>query len=213
MPRMLAWMVGAFVFLVLGVAAAQEIADLPKPTAHFTDLKISADDHAIGQPNAPITVVEYASLTCPHCAHFANDVLPAIKKEFVVAGKVRLIYRDFPLDRLALYASMIARCSGPVRYFSMIENFFAKQESWATAKDPVAALTKIAESHGMATKDVEACLADKSVGDAVLKQQLEGDKDFHINGTPTLIIGGDEYGGALSIEAFRAIVAQQLAKH
>ena len=212
MPRMLAWMVGAFVFLVLGVAEAQEMADLPKPTAHFTDLKIAADDHAIGQPNAPITVVEYASLTCPHCAHFANDVLPAIKKEFVVTGKVRLIYRDFPLDRLALYASMIARCSGPIRYFSMIENFFATQESWAAAKDPVAALTKIAESHGMSVKDVDACIADKTVEDAVLKQRLEGDKAFHIAGTPTIIIAGDEYGGALSIEAFRAIIAQKQAK-
>ena len=212
MPRMLAWMVGAFVFLVLGVAEAQEMADLPKPTAHFTDLKIAADDHAIGQPNAPITVVEYASLTCPHCAHFANDVLPAIKKEFVVTGKVRLIYRDFPLDRLALNASMIARCSGPVRYFSIIESFFATQETWATAKDPIAALTKIAEAHGMSAKEVDTCLADKAVSDAVLKQELEGDKAFHITGTPTIIIGGDKYGGALPIEAFRAIIAQQLAK-
>lgn len=212
MPKKLAWTVGALVFLASAIAASQPATDIPKPTGHFTDLMITADDHAIGQPNAPITVVEYASLTCPHCAHFANDVLPEIKKEYILTGKVRLIYRDFPLDRLALYGSMIARCSGPIRYFSVIENLFAAQESWAGAKDPIAALTKIAESHGMSAEDVQACLADKSVGDAVLKQRLDGDKIFHISGTPTIIIGGDEYGGALSIEAFRAIVAQHLAK-
>jgi protein-disulfide isomerase len=212
MLKKLAWTAGALVFLASALATAQPVEDVPKPTGHFTDLMITADDHAIGQPNAPITVIEYASLTCPHCAHFANDVLPAIKKEFIVTGKVRLIYRDFPLDRLALDASMIARCSGPLRYFSVIESLFAAQESWAGAKDPIAALTTIAESHGMSAKDVQACLADKSVGDAVLKQRLDGDKAFHIKGTPTIIIGGDEYGGALSIESFRAIVAQKLAQ-
>lgn len=212
MRKRLASMVGAFVLVALGAAAAQPVADVPKPTAHYDDVKIATDDHTMGQPNAPVTMVEYASLTCPHCAHFANDVLPKIEKEFITTGKVRLVYRDFPLDRLALFASMIARCSGPVRYFSMVDNFFADQENWATAKDPIAALTKIAESHGMSANDVKACLDDKAIADAVLKQRLEGEKTFHIQGTPTLIIGGDEYGGALSIEAFRAIVAQKLAK-
>lgn len=212
MQKRLAWMVGAFMLLVFGAAAAQAATDVPKPTAHYDHVKITADDHTMGQPNAPITVVEYASLTCPHCAHFANDVLPTIEKEFIATGKIRLVYRDFPLDRLALYASMIARCSGPVRYFSVIENFFAAQEDWATSKDPIAALTKIAETHGMSANDVKQCLGDKAVADAVLKQRLEGEKIFHIDGTPTLIIGGDEYDGALPIDTFRAIVEQQLAK-
>jgi protein-disulfide isomerase len=210
---MLAGVAGAVVLLVFGAAGAEAPSDLPKPTAHYDDVKITADDHVMGQPNAPITVVEYASLTCPHCAHFATTVLPTIEKEFIATGKVKLVYRDFPLDRLALFASMIARCAGPVRYFSMIDSFFAKQEQWATAKDPIAALTAIAEAHGMSANDVKACLADKAIADAVLQQRLEGDKTFHIEGTPTLIIGGDEYGGALSIDAFRAIVAKQLAKH
>ena len=91
---------------------------------------IGPDDRSIGKPDAPVTIVEYASLTCPHCAHFDTEVLPAVKGPLIDSGKVRLIYRDFPLDGLALRAAMIVRCAGPERTFGLLNLMFSHQEQW-----------------------------------------------------------------------------------
>ena len=94
---------------------------------------IGADEFIIGKPEAPITIVEYASLTCPHCARFHTDTLPKLKEKYIEPGKVRLVYRDFPLDRYALQGSMMARCAGPERYLGFIDVMFMTQDSWARA--------------------------------------------------------------------------------
>src|SRR6516165_8332780 len=98
-------------------------------------LQITKDDRILGSLEAPITIVEYASLTCPHCAHFANDVLPEIKKAWIDTGKAKLVLRDFPLDEPALRAAMIARCAPPDRYYAFAETFFAAQEKWVRTTD------------------------------------------------------------------------------
>jgi hypothetical protein len=119
----------------LVVTATDNVApakvEAPKPDASFDKVEIMKDDFIFGKETAPVTLVEYASLTCPHCAQFHQNTLPAIKKEYIETGKVKLVYRDFPLDQLALSGSMIARCAGRDRYYAFIDVMFAQQATWA----------------------------------------------------------------------------------
>jgi protein-disulfide isomerase len=193
-----------------GKTASGKAVTLPKIEATYADLKITPDDYAIGRSDAPLTFVEYASLTCPHCADFHTNVLPAVKTEFIDTGKIRMIYRDYPLDKLALAASMIARCAGRERYFGFIGAFFASQESWARDANPLAALGRIARVGGMSQQDVDACLKNSTIEDAVVRERLQGEKAFGVSATPTLFIGGDKISGGVSIEQFRALVAKKL---
>ena len=192
--------------------AATKAVVAPKPVARFGAIEIGAEEYVLGAADAPVTIVEYASLTCRHCARFHTEVLPILKKEFIDTGKVRLVYRDFPLDRLALTASMVARCAGRERYFGFLDAFYAAQAGWALSSDPVAALAGIARLGAMARPDFDACLKDSTVADAVLKQRLEGEKTFSIDATPTLIVNGDKYSGALTLDVIKAILAPMLSK-
>ncbi len=191
---------------------AQAGGGVPEAEADFGTIEVGADEFVLGTADAPITIVEYASLTCPHCARFHSDTLPALKKEFIDTGKVRIVYRDFPLDRLALAAAMTARCAGRERYFGFIDTFFARQASWARDSDPLAALGRLARLGGMSQADFDACLKNQAVNDAVLKQRLAGEKTFKINATPTLIINGAKYSGGLNLEQMRAVIAAMLSK-
>ena len=180
------------------------------PETTFDNVEILADDFIMGSADAPVTIVEYASLTCPHCARFHTDTLPGIKKEFIDTGKVRLVYRDFPLDRNAMAAAMVARCAGPARYFGFIHTFFASQSNWARASNPVAALEKLARLGGMSKKDFDECLKNKAVSDAVLEQRLEGEKTYKVTSTPTLYINGGKYSGGLTLDQIRSVVGALL---
>ncbi len=184
----------------------------PKAETEFGTIEIGADEFTLGRSDAPITIVEYASLTCPHCARFHADILPALKTEFIDTGKVRIVFRDFPLDRLALAAAMTARCAGRDRYFGFIDTFFARQASWARDSDPLGALGRLARLGGMSQADFDACLKNQAVGDAVLKQRQTGEKTFKINSTPTLIINGAKYSGGLNLDQLRAVIAAMLSK-
>jgi len=195
---------------VAKATTAQLASAAPKPDGDFGTLAISADDFILGKADAPVTIVEYASLTCSHCARFHTGTLPGLKKEFIETGKARLIFRDFPLDRVALAGSMIARCAGRERYFGFIETFYASQANWAKDGNPVAALGKLARLGGMSPGEVDACLKNQAIGDAVLKQRLEGEKIFKIDSTPTLFVNGKKFSGGLTLEQFRAVVAPML---
>lgn len=191
---------------------AQVGAVTPMPDGNFGTMKIGADEFVIGKADAPVTIVEYASLTCPHCARFHVDTLPGLKKEFIDTGKVRLVYRDFPLDRNALAAAIVARCAGPARYFGFIDTFYASQSNWARSSNPVDALGKLARLGGMSKKDFDACLKNKAVSDAVLEQRLEGEKTYKVNSTPTLYINGGKYSGGLTLDQIRSVVGAILQK-
>jgi protein-disulfide isomerase len=190
--------------------AAPAKVEAPKPDASFDKVKITKDDFVLGKETAPVTLVEYASLTCPQCAQFHQNTLPAVKKEYIETGKVKLVYRDFPLDQLALSGSMIARCAGRDRYFAFIDVMFAQQATWARDTNPLAALSRIARLGGMSQEKFDECIKDKKIADAVVQQRLDGDKKFGINATPTVIINGKRYSGGLTIEQFRAVVAPLL---
>jgi protein-disulfide isomerase len=184
----------------------------PLPSGNVGEIKIADDDLVMGRKDAPVTVVEYASLTCPHCARFHTEVLPTLKTEFVDTGKVRLVYRDFPLDQLALTAAMVAHCAGRDAFFGFIDTFYAAQSGWSRANNPLVALARMARLGGMGQDDFDACLKNQAVADKIIEQRLEGEKTFGVNATPTLFVNGDKYSGGLTLEQFRAVVAPMLNK-
>lgn len=198
------------------VAATLQSAqdEIPKPARVLDEdqARAFADDFILGQKNAPVTIIEYASLTCPHCAQFHNDVLPKLKKEFVETGKVRLIYRDFPLDRYALNASMLARCAGPDRYFAFLDVLFKSQSNWTRAEDPGEALSRLARLGGMQPNEIDACLQDKALQDEVLNQRLDASQRLQVRATPTLIINGSVYSGGLPFDRLKAVIESMLTK-
>ena len=159
------------------------------------DPEIAPDDRILGQPDAPVTIIEYASLTCPHCASFHKETLPQLKSEFIDTGKVKMVFRDFPLDKMALSAAGLARCMPAERYFPFLSVLFGAQTSWATAADPIAALARIAR-----------CTSADAHLDTVVAQRLEGEKRYQIRSTPSFVIGGKTYGGALTIDELREIL-------
>jgi protein-disulfide isomerase len=194
-------------------AVQQQAADpsaMPKPAATFGDMKVSDADFIRGDKAAKVTLVEYASLTCPHCAHFHNEILPTLKKEYVETGKLRVVYRDFPLDKLALTGSVVARCAGKDRFFGFIDALYASQQSWGRDANPLAAIARIARLGGMDQAAFDACLKREDLNDAVLRQRLEGDKTFGVNSTPSIFINGERYGGGLTIPQYRAIIDAKL---
>jgi protein-disulfide isomerase len=173
-------------------------------------LKVQPGDHVKGDSNAPITLIEYASLDCPHCAHFNTQILPALEKKWIDSGKVKLVYRDFPLDQVAIKAAQLAECAGKDRYFGVIDMIFQNQGTWAAAQDPIAELSKSLRIAGMGDNEVKACLADDKVADGVIAE-YKGGEALGVNSTPTLFINGDLYRGARSVEEFDEIFGK-LAK-
>ncbi|MFO1038379.1 MAG: DsbA family protein [Geminicoccaceae bacterium] len=186
--------------LVLGAALAL--------AAVFATGKVSAaaevHEHVLGDPAAPITMIEYSSLTCPHCGAFHTETLPTLKKEWIDTGKVKLVVRDFPLDQNALKAAVLAHCAGD-RFFQFFDVFFAQQRTWARSSDPVAALKQLARLGGLSEEQADACLADQAMADAVLQIRLDGQKEFNIESTPTFIINGKAYPGNRTPEEFAEI--------
>ena len=166
-------------------------------------------DMVIGAANAPVTVIEYASLTCPHCARFHTETLPKLKSEYVETGKVKYVFRDFPLDRLALNAATIAQCAGPERYFTFLDVFFQQQQNWTRGNDPeamLASLKRLARMGGMSEAQIEDCLKNKQMQDTVLASRMGGEKQFEVRSTPTLIINGQRHSGALSFDELEKII-------
>lgn len=174
-------------------------------------LSVRPDDYVEGDPNAPITLIEYASFTCPHCAHFNNVELPELKKKWIDTGKVKLVYRDFPLDQTAAKASELARCAGRDKYFAVVDLIFRGQGNWATASDPIAELSKSLRIAGMGEKEVKACLADQKVADAVVASYRSGEQ-VGVDSTPTLFINGEQFKGARSIDELDATFDKLLKK-
>ena len=166
-------------------------------------LNVQPGDHVLGDPKAPITLIEYASFTCPHCAHFHTQILPELKKKWIDSGKVKLVYRDFPLDQVAAKAAQIAECAGNDRYFGVIDLIFRGQEQWAAAGDPIAELAKPLRIAGMGEKEIKECLANEAKANEVIAD-YKGGEALGVNSTPTLFIDGQLYRGARSVEELDA---------
>ena len=170
-------------------------------------LAIGKDDRVLGQPAAPITIIEYASLSCPHCAHFENEVLPDIQKQWIDTGKVKLVLRDFPLDREALAAETLARCLPPDRYYPLIRAMFADQPQWVPAPDWRAALQRIAKFAGIGGDQFDACLANKAIENQVAASRLVASQQLGVDATPTFFINGKKFEGEPTVAGFTAALA------
>ena len=162
-------------------------------------------EQVMGAADAPVTVIEYASLTCPHCAEFHTQVLPELKERYIASGKVKLVYRDFPLDQRALEAATLAHCAGPDRYFGFLNVLFETQEKWATAAslDPLKQLGRLA---GLSEQQMEQCLADEQLQNRILQTRLSGQDEHDVRSTPSFVIDGETYAGTRDVEAFAEII-------
>ena len=198
--------------ILLGVMGIFLVPVDPAVADAQTVLQITRDDRVLGNPAAPITIIEYASLTCPHCAHFANDVLPELKREWIDTGKARLVLRDFPLDGPALRAAMIARCAPPDRFYAFADTFFASQDKWATTKDYREALARLAKLGGMGKDEFETCLNNTTLENRIVEQRLVASQELDINSTPTFFINGSKFSGAPTAEEFNKVLSNLAAK-
>ena len=167
-------------------------------------------DRILGDPNAPITMIEYSSLTCSHCQQFHKEILPKIKKNYIDTGKVKLIYRDFPFDKLGLLATVLARCAPPERYYGFLNVLFEKQSDWSRSQDPFGELSRIGKLGGLNPSDYEACLKNQALIDGLIEKRLEGQKNFDVNATPSFIIDGDhKIVGSQPYEEFEKIFSKK----
>ena len=164
-------------------------------------------DNMLGNTNAKVTIVEYASMTCPHCAAFHASVYPELKKKFVEPGTVRFIFREFPLDPRAGAASLLARCAGPDKYFQMVEVLFKRQEQWAFVKgSPIEELKSIARQLGMTEDAFNTCINDKKMLESLEIIRNRASEEYGVSSTPTFFVNGRKLQGGQDLAAFDKII-------
>lgn len=163
-------------------------------------------DRTLGDANAPVKIVEYMSMTCPHCAHFHNTTFDEIKKKYIDTGKVYFVIREFPFDPRAAAAFMLARCAPEQQYYPFVSMLFKQQQSWATAQDARAALLQMSKLAGFSQETFEACLTNQKLLDDVNATMQRGATEFGVNSTPTFLINGKRYAGDMSVESMSALV-------
>lgn len=191
-------------------AAAPAKVEIPKPDGDVDMAKAlepgALPEMSMGKADAPITVIEYFSMTCPHCAHFHNETFDKIKEKYIDTGKMRFIAREFPFDPRAAAAFMLARCAPNGAYFPMVSMLFKQQQTWATADDGKAALLQMSKLAGFTQESFEKCLTDQKLLNDVNAVRERGSKDFGVNATPTFLINGKRYAGAMSVETMSALL-------
>jgi protein-disulfide isomerase len=192
----LAALIGFSPLRLIADAMAQSAADVAKP--------VSLPDMALGPANAKVTITEYASMTCPHCAAFNDTVFPKIKSEYIDAGKIRYVFREFPLDIKAAAGSMLARCiakDDASKYFAVVDMLFKQQNDWVV-KNTTETLTRIGKQAGLSQQAVEDCLKDQSLLDKISADQKYANEVLKVNSTPTFFINGEMIRGETSFEEF-----------
>lgn len=192
------------------------VSSLPFPGSALADTIPTADlmkpdalpEMSLGNDKAAVTIIEYASMTCPHCAHFQETTFPELKKRYIDTGKIRYIFREFPLDNLAAAASMLARCSAETdagKYFAIIDTLFRQQRTWAVEK-PLPPLLAIAKQAGFTEQSFNACLSNQKILDGIESIRQRAMSQFKVSSTPTFFINGTAYPGALSIDEMAKII-------
>ncbi|OJF98732.1 DsbA family protein [Pararhizobium antarcticum] len=165
---------------------------------------------AIGEANAPVTIVEYMSMTCPHCAAFHNNTFDAIKTKYVDSGKVRFVVREFPFDPRAAAAFMLARCAPEGQYFPMVSMMMKQQEQWAAAPNGREALLQMSKLAGFTQESFETCLTNQKLLDDVNATMQKGAKDYGVASTPTFFVNGKKYSGDMSVDTMSALIDTML---
>jgi protein-disulfide isomerase len=162
-------------------------------------------DMSLGNPNAGVTVIEYASLWCSHCGHFYKTVYPELKKRYIDTGKINFIFREFPLNDRGAVGSMLARCAGRTggkdKFFAVVDVLFEQQENWAYVKDPGPPLMALSKQAGFTEQSFKACLNDQKLLDGLEAEQTRASTKFGVNSTPTIFVNGKKLQGDMDIEA------------
>ena len=183
------------------LAAAQTkvpVAELMAPEA--------LPDIVQGKAGAPVTIVEYASMTCTHCAHFHEETYPSILKNYVDTGKVKFILREFPLDALAVAGFMLARCDGPDKRTAIVDLLFDKQKNWAFVDKPVDALLALLKQTGMSADSFNACLKDTKLRDQIYQVGERGAQKFGVDATPTFYVNGLKVSGEQTPDSMAKVI-------
>jgi protein-disulfide isomerase len=180
----------------------------PPASAPETDPRLG--ERSVGRPNAPVTVQEFFSLTCGHCAAFHRNTWPRVKQELVETGRIRMVFRDFPLDGVALAAAAVARSLPPERYEAFISTLFASQDRWAFARNanPAEELAKLAALAGMSRAQFDAAVSDQALARGILEQRVKAQQDYNVASTPTFVFGSRPVPGAIDFARFAALVAE-----
>lgn len=203
-----ATLVGGYVYFVRG--ASQHDPNAPKKDPDLAELMTppaGLQDVSIGSQDAPNVIVEYASMTCPHCAQFDKVVFPELKTKYIDTGKVGLIFREFPLDGLAARASMLARCAGPDRYFAMIDVMFQTQPTWVVeGPEALDHLLQLARQAGFSKEKFDSCLADKDLFKKIVDERQRAANKFQVDSTPTFFVNGKRMSGEHQLKDFEAML-------
>jgi protein-disulfide isomerase len=198
-------LVGGYVYFIRG---AHRDPDAPKKDPDLAELMTPGGlpDMSLGSQDAPNVIVEYASMTCPHCAQFDKVILPELKTKYIDTGKARLIFREFPLDGLAARASMLARCAGPDRYFPMIDVMFQSQATWVIeGPEALDRLLQLARQAGFSKEKFDACLADKELFKKIVDERQRANDKFGVDSTPSFFVNGKSLSGEHQLKDFEAM--------
>ena len=197
---------------IIGISAALPASVARAQATKDEELKIAGPlgDVFLGKDDAKVTIIEYASMTCPHCAHFHTATFPVLKQKYIDTGKVRFVLREFPFDPLATAAFMLARCNGNDKYYAMVDLLFTQQKSWSGTSNPAESLLATVKQAGFTQESFEACLKNQSIYDAVNAVRDRAEKVFGVDSTPTFFINGQKQSGALSIEELDKILTPLL---
>lgn len=195
----------AAAILTTACGGSSEAPSTPTPTAQLPAMSLMLSEKALGSPTAPVTMVEYSSLGCSHCGDFHSSTLPQLRSAYIDTGRMRLIYRDYPIGDVAIAGAMVARCSGEA-YFTTLETLFRAQASWAYASDYKGALKNVVAGLGISSNVVDTCLASTELRNGVLAMRDTGSQTYGVNGTPTFLINGQKVAGAYPYAYFAAII-------
>jgi protein-disulfide isomerase len=197
--------------LMSGVGTPPAASASPRPSKPFTYTPDPLDI-VVGSPKAPVTIVEYASLSCPHCAHFFIETFPALKKQYIDTGKARMVYRHFPLNQPALVAAKLVSCLPAPQQEEFLKVLFTMQDQWAADAQPQAALANIVSVGGVSRDQFNKCEADKDLENRILKERLAADNNGWVSSTPTFYVNGVKIEGAQELPAFAKVIDPMLAK-
>ena len=200
--------------MVLGTAA---VATTLVTRPAFASNKIVSTEEAmtelvLGEPNAPVEVIEYASLSCPACRHFHENVFPSLKADFIDTGKVKFIYRDFPTNTPALAAAMISRCAGPSRHYGMLDIFFDTQDQWLRSENPLQAMGMVARMAGLGPNDVDACLKNADLMNGIQNNARIAQEEKGVRATPTVYVAGKPSDNSMDWAILKAEIEDALSK-
>ena len=192
----------------VATVAATTAAPAPKPDVALDELMKpgTLPENVLGDAKAPITIVEYASMTCPHCADFHKRVFPELKTKYIDTGKARLVFREYPLDNLAAAVSELARCTGPMRYFAFVGTMFEHQAEWHTGDNDLPKLQEMAKQAGFTDESFKKCVADQALLTGITDVRTRANDKFSVDSTPTFFVNGVKLKGSHEVKDFEDIM-------